>query len=101
MRLSDLLAVGGFRLSMVSDSDALDGRPVAGAHISEMPGPAPWLAPDWVMLTLGMRLRRDARAQRELVDELSEAGICALGFGLGAPFKRVPDALIDEANRRS
>ncbi len=52
------------------------------------------------MLTAGARLRGSAKAQRELVAELDGAGVAALGLGIELVFKRVPPALLSEAERR-
>jgi len=52
------------------------------------------------MLTTGVRLRHNARAQRELIAELESAGAAALGFGVELTFKRVPVALLREAEKR-
>jgi PucR family transcriptional regulator, purine catabolism regulatory protein len=46
-------------------------------------------------------MRGSAAAQRALVAELDQAGISALGIGLGLVFQRVPRALVEEARARS
>jgi purine catabolism regulator len=102
---------------MLTLGDLLDHEPLAlrlltgaaesrtpqhvGAHAMEMPQPARFLPPDWVMLTLGMGLRNRPEAQRALIAELDEAGICALGLGTGVAFQRVPPALLAAAEDRS
>jgi purine catabolism regulator len=98
--LGDLLEQEDLALQPVSVSDGARARHVAGAHSIEIERPSSWLGPDWVMLTTGVRLRGSAAAQRELVAELDEAGVAALGFGLDLGFKRVPDAVLDEAATR-
>ena len=65
-----------------------------------MPEPTRFLRRDWMMLTLGLRLRNTTTAQRELIAELDEGGVCALGLGVGVAFKRLPHALLDEADAR-
>jgi purine catabolism regulator len=95
--LGELLARKELGLELVTGGDAARGRSVLGAHSIEVERPTRFLAPDWLMLTTGMRLRGHATAQRQLVEELHEAGIAGLGLGLGVIFKRVPRALADTA----
>src|SRR5215218_8167214 len=75
-------------------------REVRGAHAVEVEAPARWLGPDWIMLTTGVRLRRNPEAQRALVPQLEAGGASALGFGVGLSFKRVPPALVEVARER-
>jgi PucR family transcriptional regulator, purine catabolism regulatory protein len=99
--LGDLLAQEDLGLELLSGGEQARGRPVAGAHSIEVEAPTRFLAEDWVMLTTGIRLRGDTRAQRALVAELDAAGVAAIGFGTGLVFKRVPAALLGEARARS
>ncbi len=99
--LGDLLASEELALELLTGGPAAVRRRVAGAHSIEIEHPSSWLAPDWIMLTTGARLRGSADAQRALVAELDEAAVTALGFGLDLGFKRVPAALLEEAERRA
>ena len=99
--LGDVLAEGSFGLTLVSGGPDCARREVQGAHAVEVEAPARWLAPEWVMLTTGVRLRGSARAQRELVPALEDAGVSALGFGVGFGFKHVPAALLEVARERA
>jgi PucR family transcriptional regulator, purine catabolism regulatory protein len=101
MDLADLLAEESFRLELLTGGPDAGTRPVRGAHAVEVDAPARWLAPDWVMLTTGVRLRGNVEAQRALVPQLEEGGVSALGFGVGLGFKRVPPALLEEAEARA
>ena len=98
--LADLLEQEQLALEPVVMSEGARTREVAGAHSIEIEKPSSWLGPDWVMLTTGVRLRGSASAQRELVAELDEAGVAALGFGLELGFKRVPPAVLEAAAER-
>jgi purine catabolism regulator len=98
--LGELLAQEELALEPVVVGDRARDRHVAGAHSIEIERPSSWLGPDWVMLTTGVRLRGSAAAQRELVAELDDAGVSALGFGLDLGFKRVPPAVLEEAQAR-
>ncbi|RKQ86710.1 purine catabolism regulator [Solirubrobacter pauli] len=99
--LADLLAAEELGLTLVAGgADAL-AREVAGAHSIDVELPTRFLERRWLMLTAGMRLRGSAAAQRALIAELDEAGISALGIGLGLVFQRPPRALVEEARARS
>ena len=98
MHLADLLAEESFGLELLTGgADA----PVLGAHAVEVDAPARWLAADWIMLTTGVRLRGNVEAQRALVPQLEDGGVCALGFGVGLGFKRVPPALVEVAEEHA
>jgi purine catabolism regulator len=98
--LGDLLAEESFGLTLVCGAPECAHREVRGAHAVEVDDPARWLARDWVMLTTGVRLRGSAHAQRALVPALEEAGVSALGFGVGLGFKHVPGGLLEVAHER-
>jgi purine catabolism regulator len=99
LTLGDLLAEGAYGLRLLTGDAAAVGRPVAGAHVVEVEAPTRFLEPEWVMLTTGVRLRGTSAAQRDLVTELADAGVTALGFGEGVVFKRVPAALVEAGAR--
>lgn len=106
LALGDLLAEETLALRLLVGGDDAHGRPVAGVHPIEIDSPSGWMAPNWVMLTTGVRLLRRPAAQRTLIRELHEARISALGFGVGvgagagaAGGDVVPPALLDEARR--
>ena len=98
--LGDVLAEEPFSLTLVSGGPECERREVRGAHAVEVDEPARWLAREWVMLTTGVRLRGNAQAQRALVPALEDAGVSALGFGVGLGFKHVPAALVEVAQER-
>ena len=100
LTLGELLAMPGLGLALLSGFETAAQAPVAGAHSIEIEHPSQWLDEDWIMLTTGVRLRGSAQAQRELIDELTDAGCCALGLGVGVGFARVPSALVSQAQAR-
>jgi purine catabolism regulator len=100
LQLADLLAEESFGLELLSGGPTARAREVRGAHAVEVEAPARWLAPDWIMLTTGVRLRGNADAQRALVPQLQKGRASALGFGIGLGFKRVPSALVEVARER-
>lgn len=98
-RLRDLLEQEQFGLKLVSGDEDAPNRTVSGLHTVESETPTEWLAPSWIMLTIGMRLRGKPDEQRALIAELDEARVSALGFAVGV-FKQIPKALLEEAQER-
>jgi purine catabolism regulator len=88
-----------FDLTLVCGADALM-RPVAGAHTVDVEAPARWLDRQWIMLTSGLGISRKRADQRALIAELDDAGVTALGLGLGMVFDTVPAGLVREARER-
>ena len=88
--------------------------PVQWVHGSDLADPSPFLTPRTVLLTTGAQFRgEDAPPTRaldaalleavadpstEVVDayvaRLVSAGVCALGFGVGIVYERIPESLI-------
>lgn len=99
--LGDLLAEPTLNLRQLTGSAATREAPVHGAHSIEVDNPSQWLDPGWMMLTLGIRLRKKPAEQRRLIADLQDLGASALGFGLGVAFKSIPPALLDEAESRN
>lgn len=95
--LGDLLDQHEFGLMQLTGPPDARDRRVSGVHSIEISHPARWLAPDWVMLTTGVRLRGRPQEQRQLVTELAENGVTALGFALDVVFKTAPQPLIEQA----
>jgi purine catabolism regulator len=85
---------------MVVAPEGWGGRVVTGAHSIEIAHPARWLDRDWVMLTTGVHLSEDPADQRQLIDELDDAGVAALGFGLDVVHHQIPVALLERATAR-
>jgi PucR family transcriptional regulator, purine catabolism regulatory protein len=101
LTLGDLLDHRPFGLELCVGGDAAREAPVLGAHSIDLPDPVRWLQERWVMLTTGVQLGGDDDdAQRQLVGELADAGMAALGLGLGIAHDRPPRSLVDEAGRR-
>src|ERR671934_2851887 len=97
-----MLTVG----SLVSDCglDLIAGeegaeRPIRWVHISELEDPTPWLSGGELLLTTGIQLTGAAR-QRHFLQRLAEHELAGLGLGTGFEHKRLPNALVDEAEKR-
>jgi purine catabolism regulator len=73
--------------------------PVRWVHISELEDPTPWLSGGELMLTTGIPLDSAAK-QRAFVGRLAEHNLAGLGLGTGFSHKKLPKALVDEAEKR-
>jgi len=73
--------------------------PVRWVHISELEDPTPWLSGGELMLTTGIPLET-ASKQRAFVSLLAEHNLAGLGFGTGFSHKKLPKAVVDEADKR-
>src|SRR5437763_15579011 len=71
--------------------------PIRWVHATELADPTPWLSGGELILTTGMQLT-DAATQREAVERLVRDHAAGLGFGTGFDHKRVPKALLAEAD---
>src|SRR5204863_2875265 len=74
-------------------------RPIRWVHISELDDPTPWLSGGELLLTTGIQLKGVAR-QRRFVASLADHDVAGLGLGTGFEHKRLPKALVDEAEKR-
>ena len=93
--LQDIVGEAQLGLSPVVPGQG--GTVITGAHTSDIDHPGEWLAPNTVLLTTGLRF---VKAEREellgvkLVDELRQAKVAALFFGIGVYFDDVPAQLV-------
>ena len=78
------------------DSEGID---IDWAHALEIEDPTPWLAGSELVLTTGVRLRRTRAAQTAYVERLADAGIAALGFGVGLSYDEIPAAVVAACER--
>ena len=70
---------------------------ITGAHTSDIHDPAAWLEPNTVLLTTGLRFvnaERDELQAVKLVEDLRNARVAALFFGVGVYFDKVPSKLV-------
>ncbi|MFN8215798.1 MAG: PucR family transcriptional regulator [Solirubrobacterales bacterium] len=86
------------------DLDLAAGReaaaaPVRWVHISELQDPTPWLSGGELMLTTGIPLDTAAK-QRSFVKILADRNLAGLGFGTGFSHESLPEALVEEADKR-
>jgi purine catabolism regulator len=85
-------------LELIAGADSAD-RPIRWVHISELEDPTQWLSGGELLLTTGIQLNGAAR-QRRFVSLLADHDLAGLGLGTGFGHKRVPKALIEEADKR-
>ncbi|BBE23784.1 hypothetical protein MN0502_26670 [Arthrobacter sp. MN05-02] len=72
-------------------------QPIQWVAVTELEDPRPFLSGAEVILTTGVRLKTGA-AQRAFVRRAHEAGALAIGFGVGLTHRRIPAALLSEAD---
>lgn len=96
--LRDLLSVPLFGLRLMAAPDRVDA-PVRWAHPTELIDPRPYLSGQELVLTVGTSLQDDQRC-RDFVDHLLEAGVTALGYGVGDVTDEIPEALLKECRSR-
>jgi len=96
--LRDLLSVGSFGLRLMAAPDGVDA-PVRWAHPTELIDPRPYLSGQELVLTVGTSLQDDQRC-RDFVDHLLDAGVTALGYGVGDVTDEIPGALLKECRLR-
>lgn len=96
--LRDLLSVPSFGLRLMAAPDRVD-RHVRWAHPTELIDPRPYLSGQELVLTVGTSLRDDQTC-RDFVDHLVDAGVTALGYGVGDVTEEIPSALVEECRAR-
>ncbi len=104
LTVNSLLEEMGLELA-AGDGAAGDNR-VRWVHISELADPTPWLSGGELLLTTGIGRGGEpdpglanAAEQRKFVRRLSRHGLAGLGFGTGFDHKKLPRALVDEAEK--
>src|SRR4051794_41734474 len=85
-------------LELAAGAEAV-AAPVRWVHISELEDPTPWLSGGELMLTTGIPLDSAAK-QRSFIRVLADSNLAGLGFGTGFSHKKLPKALVEEAQKR-
>ena len=102
IELGQLLHEYQLGLVLIAGSDdETPSRSVRWVHVSELEDPAPFLTPRTVLLTTGARfeaLSRQVDADA-YVSRLVEAGVAALGVGVGLHWDRVPAPIVSACDR--
>ena len=98
----ELLALPELGLRVRAGQGVLDrrlDRPVSWATVSELVDPTEFLRGGELLLLVGVSLPAGAQAQRTYVRRLADAGVAAVGFGVGLYWDEVPPALVAAAER--
>jgi purine catabolism regulator len=85
---------------VVAGAGGLDRR-VRWVHLSDVLEISHLLHGGELLLTTGMGLKDDPDVLRRYIRELDDVGIAGVVIGLRRPFQRLPDCLIEEAERRA
>lgn len=93
LSLRDLLALPELGLRLVASPDSVDDV-VRWVHPTELLDPRPYLQGGELVLTVGSSLT-GAQACHDFVAHLLDAGVAALGYGVGDVSKQIPPALVD------
>jgi PucR family transcriptional regulator, purine catabolism regulatory protein len=96
LTVRELLAMRDLGLVLATGSGDLE-RVVSWVAVSELSDPSPWLEGGEFLLTTGMRLGADPSSCTEYVSHLVDAGVSALGFGIGLSHAEIPTALLSAA----
>ncbi len=92
---ADLVGNPDLGLRILTSRTPVD-RPLSWVHVSELPDPTPFLQGGELILTTGMALR-DGEPAVPYVRRLVQAGVAALGFGIGLSVAAVPQYLVSAA----
>lgn len=98
MTVRDLVSAPGLGLRLLAGSERVD-EVVRWAHPTELLDPRPYLSGGELVLTVGTSLGGDEGGFRSYVDRLVDAGVSAVGYGVGDVTEEVPTGLIDECRR--
>lgn len=80
-------------LTVVAGAQHLD-REILWAHAIELSDPGPYLSGGELVMTTGLNVGADRRAQADYVSRLVAANVSALAFDTGISFDRVPDGVV-------
>jgi purine catabolism regulator len=90
--------IGELGLELAAAAHAAES-PVRWVHISELEDPTEFLSGGELMLTTGIPLTSAAK-QRAFVKRLASHNLAGLGFGTGFGHRKLPKALVDEAEKQ-
>jgi purine catabolism regulator len=99
LTVTELVGDASLGLDLVAGGAAGVGE-IEAAAVSELTHPGPWLQGGELLLTIGLLLPDDVEGCVSYLRELADAGVRAVGLGLGAdlPHQRAPDRLVEAAD---
>ncbi len=93
-----LVSVPSLRLRVRAGAGALD-RQIRQIQTIEHSEPFEWLVGGELVLTTGLSLPPAGRERHDYVRRMAEAGVSALGFGVGLSFAEIPEDLLASAEQ--
>lgn len=84
-------------LTVVGGAQNVD-REILWAHAIELPDPGPFLSGGELVMTTGISVGNEPRAQADYVSRLVAADVAALAFDTGISYDHVPQGIVDAAN---
>jgi purine catabolism regulator len=94
----ELDLVASFEPEVAAGAEGLD-RPVRWVHVAEALDVSVMLSGGEVVLTTGLLLAEDARAQQAYMEAMHRADVAAVVLGLGRAFRTTPPAMLKAARR--
>lgn len=83
---------------IVAGHNGLD-RTVSWVHVVELPDPWHWVGEHQLLLTTGFAWSKNEMDQRELIRDLAEQGVAAIGLAVPSYIKHFSEEAVQEANR--
>lgn len=98
--VAELVADPDLGLALVAGGADADNE-IEAAAVSELAHPGPWLQGGELLLTIGLLLPDDVDGCRSYLAELKDAGVRAVGLGLGGdlPYQAAPERLVVAADQ--
>lgn len=98
--VAELVADPDLGLALVAGGADADNE-IEAAAVSELAHPGPWLQGGELLLTIGLLLPDDVDGCRSYLAELKDAGVRAVGLGLGGdlPHQAAPERLVVAADQ--
>lgn len=93
LSVTELLSLSALGLRLLAGAGAVH-REISWAHVSELADPAEFMRGGELLLLTGVNLPSGTPAQRDYVSKLAEAGVAAIGFGVGLSWDEVPAELV-------
>jgi DNA-binding PucR family transcriptional regulator len=97
--VQDILDIPGLNLKLLAGAKAVN-NPVRWVHIAEVRDPAKWLKGGELLLSTGMGIGHSTEDQVAFLSSVIDANLAGLGFGTGFSYKKVPQAMVDLAERQ-
>lgn len=94
----ELAQVEGLGLSLIAGTTAAE-RDITWAHAIELPDPTPYLSGGELVMTTGINIGTDERAQFDYVARLAAAGTAALAVDTGTTLAEVPAGVLAAGDR--